>query len=314
MSKVPAVRLTTTLVLLFLIAATLPASAELEDVGYRGEYFLDNESGLYWFDPCHFHDQARATLDIFSDHSQVWSWATSAEVDALLDQMTAGGEHLEDVMGLRRSTLGGGGPRWLGYYFDSGDDGWIVQSDETPWYVTVTATSPQANATALGAGAWFVARVNPEGETAVLEDDGMYFHDQSTNLYWYDPAEFFSFTRPDVEGWLTANTDWRWATEAEVFGLLGKCTINGNPMEEVMGTRSSTLASGGPRWVGYYIMDGIVNGLLLQADIAPDFYIIVTGSTQANAGAFNPGAWLVSDIDPTPNENASWGDVKQSYK
>lgn len=297
-----------------LLAVAPPAGAELQNHGPYGEYFHDTVTGLYWFDPCAFHDQARITVDFLDAYSSVWSWAAQSEVEALMGQTAEAGSSLEDVMGLRRSTITGGGPRWLGFYFGSGDDGWLVQSDAGPEFATVTTTGPQASAYSLGAGAWFVSAVDPVTATAVLEDDGAYFHDQSTDLYWMDPAEFAGYPRDGVVDWLSANTDWRWATQDEVFGLLGKTAVDGAPIEDVLGARQMTPTSGGPRWVGFYTLNGIVNGLLLQADIEPDFVIVSTGSTQANAGAFDAGAWLVSDIDPTSDEDASWGDVKRDFR
>ncbi len=314
MSEIRPFHLVSAFVLLVLLTGAAPVGAELQNHGPSGEYFHDTATGLYWFDSSHFNNQVHVTLDLLADHSTVWSWATSAEVDALLSQTAEAGSSLEDVMGLRLSTIGTGGPRWVGYYFDSGIDGWIVQSDDTPDFVTVTATGAQGNAAAFGAGAWFVAAVDPMTSTIVLENDGIYFHDLSTDLYWYDPSEFFGFTRSDVEGWLVSNTGWRWATEADVFGMLGMRSVSGAPLDEIIGMESSYIANGGPRWVGYFDQDGIVNGLILQSDIGGDFNILNTGSTQANAGAFNPGAWLVSDIDPTTTRDASWGEVKRDYE
>jgi hypothetical protein len=313
MSASTFLRSTTVLVLLLLFAGAIPAGAELQNHGPDGEYFHDTVTGLYWFDPANFHEQARITLDLMADYSTTWSWATSGEVDALLNQVSPVGSTIEDVIGPRHSTITGG-MRWLGFYFGSGDDGWLVQSENEPFYTQVTTTGSQANAYHLGGGAWFVSAVDPVTSTAVLEDDGIYFHDLSTDLYWFDPAEFFGYPRSGVLDWLSANTDWRWATEDEVYGLLGKTAVTGDAIEDVMGTRSMTVTGDRPRWVGYYVMDSIINGLLLQADIDPNFTIVTTASTQAGAQNFNPGAWLVSDVDPTPNEDASWGDVKRSYK
>jgi len=307
-------QLTVSIVLLLFIAGTAPAGAELQDHGPRGEYFLDTATGLYWFDPGHFHEQARITVDLLSDHSPIWSWATSAEVEALMGQTAETGSDLEDVMGPRHSTIDDDGPRWMGFHFNSGDDGWIVQSHDLPDFATVTATGAQANAYAFGAGAWLVAALDPVTANAVIEDDGIYFHDHATDLYWYDPAEFFLQTREDVEAWLGTHPDWRWATDIEIFGLLGKSTVDGQPLEQALGTRSTSHTSGGPRWIGFFVGTGIHNGLLLQSDIEPGFDILDTGSTQANAGAYNAGAWLVSETDPTGARDENWGAVKRGYE
>ena len=301
-------------VLLLLLSTVPPAGAEIVDHGPQGEYFHDTVTGLYWFDPALFHEQARVTLDLLADHSMVWGWALQSEVEALMGQTAVAGASLEDAMGLRRSSIANGGPRWLGYYFGSANDGWLVQSDDLPDFATITATSHQAGAASYGAGAWFVSAVDPVIATSVLEDHGDYFRDLSTDLYWCDPSLFFGLSREEVATWLTTHTDWGWATRDEVFGLLGLRTAAGIPLEDVLGTRSSTIVNGGPRWLGYFAEDGVINGLLLQSGIADGFEILDTGSTQANAASFNPGAWLVSEVDPTPNEVESWGDVKRDYR
>lgn len=314
MSAKSTIRVTTTIALLLLFAGTIPAGAELIDIGPRGEYFYDSVNHLYWFDPGNFHDQARVTVDLLPDHSPFWRWATLTEVEALLGQVAEAGSDLEDVMGPRRSTLGNDGPRWLGYYFDSDDDGWIVQSDDTPDFATVTATGAQGNAAAFGSGAWLVSPFIPVPATAMFENDGIYFYDMGTDLYWYDPGEFHGFPRVDVETWLSTHPAWRWATESEVFGLLGKSTMDGQPLELTLGDRTASHTSGGPRWIGFFDGTGLIDGLLIQSDIEPGFDILNTGSTQANAGAFGAGAWLVSETDPSTAQDANWGEIKRGYE
>ena len=129
MSAIPSLRIVTVLVLLLLFAGAIPAGAELQNHGPNGEYFHDTVSGLYWFDPANFHEQARITLDLMADYSTTWSWATSGEVDGLLNQVSPVGSTVEDVIGPRHSTLTGGIPRWLGFVYGSGDDGWLIQSE-----------------------------------------------------------------------------------------------------------------------------------------------------------------------------------------
>ncbi len=313
MSRSASTRLAIALAMVLPIAGAVPVLAAVDDHGPAGEYFYDDVNGIYWFDPGHFHGQAHVTVDLLNQYSTVWSYATAGEIENLLGQ-DAGGVPLEEVLGERTTTLGGGGPRWIGFYLPSGEDGMIVQSDAGPGFETVTDVAPQANAGAYGAGAWFVAAVDPVVSTAAIEDAGIFFHDLLTDLYWYDPSEFFGVDRADIEIWLGANPAWRWATRDDVYRLLGKRTSDGSPLVEVMGPPSTTLSNDRPRWMGYFAEDGIVNGMLLQADIDPLFDIFSTGSTQANAAAFNPGAWLVTDVDPTPNEAAGWGDVKRSYR
>ena len=148
-----------------------PASAALIDHGAGGQYFHDTATGLYWYDPAQLVGQSRAQMDAFVAASPHWDWATSAQIDALDDQSSVGGVALETVMGARQYTLVGGGPRWLGYYAETGQpDGWIVQASASP--DTISSTGFQADAASYpgisGVGGWMVSRVDPVPEPHVL--------------------------------------------------------------------------------------------------------------------------------------------------
>lgn len=294
-----------------------PGYAELENCGLHGEYFHDTTTGLYWFDPVIFQGAYRGSIETTVTHSTTWNWATSAQVDALVGQTAATGFSLEDIIGIRFSTIGSGGPRWLAYYAEADPDGWLIQSSSSPDFNTFTDSGSQGGAAALGAGGWLVSSIDPSVATAVLEnlgDSGEYFHDLDTDFYWCDPATFFDMPRDDVETWLGLNTGWRWATAEEIYVLLGKTSTDGTPLDEILGERSSTVASGGPRWVGYYDQAMEPNGILVQAGVAPHFDLLEVGGTQGNAGSSGAGAWIISESDPTPTETRSLGGVKTLYR
>lgn len=148
-----------------------PSSAALIDHGAAGDYFYDTNSGLYWFDPAHFVGQTRAEMDLFAATSKDWDWATSDEIEALEQQSTVGGVSLESVMGARQYTLGGGGPRWLGYYAETGQpDGWIAQAADTT--DTISSAGFQFDAASfpgtVGVGGWMVSRVDPVPEPTTI--------------------------------------------------------------------------------------------------------------------------------------------------
>src|SRR5688572_7433042 len=110
-----------------------PAAAALIDHGSAGQYFHDTATGLYWYDPAQLVGQTRAQMDALVTASPHWEWATAAQIDALDGQSSEGGVALESVIGARQYTLNNGGPRWLGYYAETGQpDGWAVQAFASP--------------------------------------------------------------------------------------------------------------------------------------------------------------------------------------
>jgi hypothetical protein len=296
---------------------TSPGLAELENCGHYGEYFHDTVSGLYWVDPEVFYGGYRTSLDHMATYSPVWDWATSAQIDALVGQSAATGFSLQDVLGLRITTIANGGPRWLGFYAEADPDGWLAESSDTPDFVTMTGSGYQGGAAAMGAGAWLVSSTDPTVTAAVLEDygsSGEYFHDQGTDFYWCDPATFYGMSRAEVITWLGENSGWRWATAEEIYALLGKTSTDGTALVQIMGLRLTTVASGGPRWVGFYDQETEPTGILIQAGIDPHFYLLDTAGTQGGAGSMGVGAWVINEADPTPVAPTTLGGVKALYR
>ncbi len=296
-----------------------PAAGQLTDAGLNGDCFHDSQTGLYWYDPGYFAGQPRGSLDMMLSHSTTWRWATSAEIDSLVGKTCSDciqDETLEDVMGPRFSTITSGGPRWLGFYAETDPDGWLIESNDAPNFVNLTDSGFQNGAAGMGAGAWLVSSTNPLETAATLEDlgeNGEFFYDHATNLYWKDPAAFHDMTRVEMEDWLAANPDWRWATSDEVYALAGKSSTDGTPLDAVVGERFSTVTSGGPRWLGLYADSGS-SGILLQADIGPGFYVVTQCGPQVGAEALGAGAWMVRATDPTPVASKTWGDLKANYR
>lgn len=305
--------LSTMLILALLLCSGAASAADLQNHGPGGEYFHDPDSGLTWFDPAAFVGLTRAAAEYIDLYSPNWSWAASAQIDGLLGRTSPAGTPLIDVMGPHQVSIGG--YRWVGFYAESIPDGWLVQTTNSPDFDTITDTSFQSNAASLNPGAWFVSTSDPVAAPRLedLGDLGEYFLDHATELYWYDPEHFVGMSREEVATWLLANPQWRWATMAEVFGLLCRHTVGDVPLEEVLGARQYTAGSDQPRWLGYYAQDTAPDGLLLQCGYGPPFTIATLGSTQANAAAWNPGAWLVSELDPTPVAARTWSEVKKLF-
>ena len=56
-------------------------------------------------------------------------------------------------------------------------------------------------------------------------DEGEYFHDTDTGLYWWDPAEFVGWSYNEINAFITANPTWKWATSDEIDALVGKSSV-----------------------------------------------------------------------------------------
>jgi hypothetical protein len=294
-----------------------PGYAELESLGQYNEYFHDTVSGLYWFDPGVFYSHHRSGMDSMATHSTIWNWATSAQIDDLVGQTAATGFDLEDIIGPRITTIANGGPRWLGYYAETDPDGWLAESNSTPDFATMTGSGYQGGAASMGAGAWLVSSTNPTVTGAVLENygpNGEYFHDLGTDFFWSDPATFYGMTRAEVETWLAEHSSWRWASANEVYELLGKTSTDGTALDQIIGARLTTVANGGPRWVGYYDQAAEPTGILMQADVSPHFYLLDSAGTQSGAEALGAGAWILNEDDPTPTNTKTLGGLKALYR
>ncbi len=299
---------------LAVLAATTAAAADLRDHGPNGEFFFDPSSGRYWFDPAAFVGLTRGAAAYIDAYHPDWSWATSAQIDSLLGRTSPSGSSLLEVMGPDQVPISG--YRWVGYYAETTPNGWLVQTTNGPAYDTITATSGQANADPLNPGAWFVSRVDPVTAPRLenVGDDGEFFYDHATELFWHDPARFVGLTRDDVEDWLAEHPEWRWASAAEVFGLLCRLTAGDVPLEDILGARQYTSGADQPRWIGYYEQASAPDGLLLQCGYGPPYVIATLGSTQTNVATWNPGAWVVAETNPTRAVARTWNGVKRVFE
>ena len=304
-------------VLMLLLAVTISSAAtagELTDQGPGGVLFHDAATGLYWIDPIVFSESARVTTDAFAGGAPDWSYATSTQIQALVGSAVTGGATLEDVMGTRLTTAAG--PRWTGFFEGTSPDGWLLEATIPP-YDAITIQSSQANTAAFPHGAWMTCAVDPLAQPRLDPLDSAeypYFRDTATGLYWWDPGVFVGMSRAEVDTWLLANTDWRWATAAEIAALQGKFTVGDVPLTSVLGPATSIAGSGISRWLGYYDQTSQPDGILLQSGSVAELPFITVYSTQASAASFNPGAWLVSDDEPTPVRTTTLGGLKAMYR
>lgn len=299
-----------------IVLAAAAGAAELANRGTYNEFFHDPATGLTWCDPDLLVGADRAELDAFITHNSVgWVWATSAQVDALVGSTSLMGYDLEEIMGPAQAYVGEGAPRWVGYHAGTSPDGWLLQSDTYPFTV-LSQSGGQADAAAWAPGGWLVNPTDPallprlENRGDALE----FFHDQGTSLNWCDPGMFVGMTRADVEAWLAANPNWRWATAAEVEGLVGRMVPDFHDLVQVLGEPQMWVGLLEPRWIGYYEQAGQPDGLLLESNLVGYLHMVTAFGTQAGVEAWNPGAWVVTEGEPTPVERASWGRVKGSYR
>ena len=84
------------------------------------------------------------------------------------------------------------------------------------------------------------------------------------------------------------------------------------PLTEVLGPFQFAAGYGEGRWIGYY--EAIEpNGMLVQNGYLAATPFLTTAGTQGGVESWNPGAWIVSDDNPTPVSERSLGDVKAMF-
>jgi hypothetical protein len=150
-------------------------------------------------------------------------------------------------------------------------------------------------------------------------DNGEYFFDTESGLYWWDPATFVDDSKTEIDAFVAANADWKYASYVELLALIGQMSDAGQPLDEVMGP--AQLLLGPPsnrafRWVGYY--DGICpvgpcavpdpDGWNVQTVFDTTvFPFTLDSSTIGSSGLQGQvetrparGAWINSAVDPFP--------------
>ena len=278
-------------ILMILGVGPAAVAGELVDHGNQGEFFLEADTGHFWFDPAVFLGLDRETVDTFVSQSRLWSWATSAQVDALVGSTAPAGLALEDAMGLRQSTATGPGPRWLGFHSGSEfPNGWLIQADVDP-FTALTQSGPQWDASLTVHGAWVIAAEDPllAPRLENVGEAGQFFYDQYSALYWQDPVNFVGMAREEIGVWLAANPSWRWATREEIEGLVGMMSAGDVPLAEILGEPQIIVTGPAPRWVGYYDQVSESDGMLLQADLLPPYIFANSAGSQAGVAGWNPG-------------------------
>lgn len=296
------------------LALAAPAAADLVNHGAHGEFFYDEDTGLYWFDPAGWVDVGRTNVDFFCGKAWFWGFAQQVQIDALVGKTAAEGFTLEGIMGPRQFTAGSDWPRWIGYHADiEQPDGWLLESADND---SIYLSGSQSNCAAWNPGAWLIATADPTTTPRLTDigDDGAYFYNPDAGLYWADPDRFQWGSRQAVEDWLAVNTAWRWATAEEVYDLIGLMSEGDVDLTEIMGAPQFGTAGSYPRWIGYYAQAEQPDGVLLQAGPQPHCHMITVGGTQMNAAGWNAGAWLVRTTNPAPVGETSWGDVKNRYR
>lgn len=145
-----------------------------------------------------------------------------------------------------------------------------------------------------------------------LGENGEYFYDTDSGLYWWDPEKFQGWPYEDIEEFLDKNPFWKWANSDEIDGLVGKSSEGSIPLNQIMGQQqfnTGYLVNGiwysGFRWIGYY--DNTPenpDGWLVQTyfDAGPpvenDLTTLGESGFQNYVDAWPHGAWLNSYINP----------------
>lgn len=153
-----------------------------------------------------------------------------------------------------------------------------------------------------------------------LGGNSEYFHDTGSGFYWWDPATFVGQTKAEIDTYVSLNSDWKYATAAEIDALMGQSSAGGVPLTEVMGAHQSETfdvdSGNGSRWIGYFDEtsadpglpgdpDGWAAETLLGGGLNDPSTIGATGF-QNNVIIWGPGAWINTMVNPVPIPAAAW--------
>jgi len=129
--------------------------------------------------------------------------------------------------------------------------------------------------------------------------DGEFFFNSDNGLYWYDPGEFVGMTRDEIDSFVSASSIWEWASSSQIDDLVGQSSSASEPLNTIMGPQQFNLSNGGYRWIGYYNSTVQPDGWVVQTSFpVNDTTIIASSSQQLSVARWDPGAWVVSKIDP----------------
>lgn len=153
-----------------------------------------------------------------------------------------------------------------------------------------------------------------------LGNNGEYFYDTSSGLYWWDIATFVGQTKAEIDLFVATDVNRKYATAAEIDALMGQSSDGGVALTEIMGAHQfETFIAGdgtGSRWIGYFDetsadpgLPGDPDGWLAQTVLGGglnDPSTIGDTGFQNNVITWNPGAWVNSRINPVPVPAAAW--------
>jgi hypothetical protein len=150
--------------------------------------------------------------------------------------------------------------------------------------------------------------------------NGEYFHDTNSGLYWWDTAQFVGDTKTEIDTYVNLNSNWKYATAAEIDTLSGQSSAGGVPLTDIMGAHQFEISSAsdgnGSRWIGYFDETSAPScptlcpdGWLAQTVLGGGLNDVSTiGGTgfQGNVITWGPGAWVNSTLNPVPVPAAVW--------
>lgn len=127
------------------------------------------------------------------------------------------------------------------------------------------------------------------------------FYDDIEGLYWYDPIEFASYGKSEIDAFIVANPIWSYATATEMLDLWGNYNLtSGGPHDlSPLGTPTDSFILNNfdyYQWTGFF-EDPIHDWAQLTATDA-DFGEFTVLTRSAEAPPSNIGAWLFTRTDP----------------
>ncbi len=166
----------------------------------------------------------------------------------------------------------------------------------------------------------FLSSLTANAALIDLGASGEYFRDTNSGLFWWDPANFVGQTKAQIDTFVSSNPNWKYASAAEIDGLLGQSSVGGIPLTDVMGAPQFITFDindgNGARWVGYFDettadpgLPGDPDGWNVQTVLGGGLNDLTTiGDTgfQNDVANWDPGAWINSRINPVPVPAAVW--------
>lgn len=138
-------------------------------------------------------------------------------------------------------------------------------------------------------------------------DNGEWFFDSLTGLYWYDPFMFSGANRDQVDSFVQDHSLWQYATFAEILTLYDtyKVIDQNAHLSEIIGQATGAIGIEGYGGVldgfeGFYAGSGSGSmELYVERRDMPTIFFPYMAPAERTVATSTSGAWLVANRDPS---------------